>query len=148
MSRILVRSIAGVIAVAVLLFVFRAPLERTLVAGIVSAALGARATIGSGEFGRDGAEFGEIRIERSGLPFFDAERIRIAYALGELVRGNEHRFGLRSIELVRPHFWLARRPDGSFNLPQRAASGNAGGGAPAPRAVRPSRSTRASRAAC
>jgi autotransporter translocation and assembly factor TamB len=131
-SRILGRSIVVVIAVAVVLFVFRAPLERTLVASIVSAALGAHTTIGAGEFGREGAEFSQFHIERSGLPFFDAERIRIAYAPGELFRGNEHRFGLRSIELVRPHFWLARRPDGSFNLPHRAASGNTGGGAPAP----------------
>jgi hypothetical protein len=127
-SRILVRSAAGIIALAVVLFVFRAPAERALVASLASAALGARASIGSGEFGRDGAEFGDIRIERSGLPFFEADRIRIAYALGELFGGAQHRFGLQRIELVRPHFWLARRPDGSFNLPQRAASGGAPAG--------------------
>jgi hypothetical protein len=102
-----------------MLFVFRAPAERSLVASIASAAFGAHASIGSGEFGRDGADFGEVRIERSGLPFFDADRIRITYALGELFGGSQHRFGLQRIELVRPHFWLARKPDGSFNLPQR-----------------------------
>jgi hypothetical protein len=127
-SRILVRLAVGIIAVAVMLFVFRAPVERTLVAGIVSAALGAHASIGSGEFGSDGAEFGAIHVERNGLPFFDAQRVRITYVLGEVFAGGEHRFGLRRIELVRPHFWLARLPDGSFNLPRGAASGGGGGG--------------------
>ncbi len=129
MSRILVRLAVGAIAVAVLLFAFRAPLERTLVASIVSASLGANVSIGSGEFGRDGAEFSQIRVQRNGLPFFEAERIRITYALGEVFGGGEHRFGLHALELIRPHFWFARRPDGSFNIPPRAASGG-GGGAP------------------
>ena len=127
MGRIPIRLAVGAIVVAVLLFVFRAPLERSAISAILGAALGANVSIGTGELRADGASFGRIRIERNGLPFFEADRIGLTYVASEVFGASEHRFGLRRIDVVRPHFWLARLPDGSFNLPARGASV---GGAP------------------
>lgn len=66
-----------------------------------------------------------VRLTRGGLPVLDASRVAVRYRLRDLLPGSTHRFGLLGITVVRPHIWLIRRADGSFNvaIPRGGRSG-------------------------
>ncbi len=111
---------------ALLLVAFRAPLFRATVAALLDVATGSRVAFASLEIGRDRLRLEGLTVRRNGDPLLEAERIDVGYDVRDLFPGGKRRFGLRSIDVLRPHLSLMRHADGSFDLP---AGG--GGGAPA-----------------
>ena len=64
--------------------------------------------------------------DRSGEPLFEADRIDVDYALGDLLPGRHRAFGLRAVSIDRPHVTLIRHRDGSFNFTVPAPSATSG----------------------
>ena len=89
---------------------------------------GSRVSFAAVDAGRDHLRIEGLTVRRNGDPFLDVRRIDVAYDLRDLLPGGKRLFGLRSIDVERPHLTLVRHPDGSFDLP--SGGGGGGGGAP------------------
>ena len=63
---------------------------------------------------------------RSGEPVLTADRLDVAFSVRDLLPGSAHRFGLRAIDIERPHLTLIHHADGTYNVALPGA-----GGAPA-----------------
>ena len=69
---------------------------------------------------------GIVVRNRAGEPVLTADRLDVAFSLRDLLPASTHRFGLRAVDLQRPHVTLIHHADGTYNV---ALPG--GGGAPA-----------------
>jgi TamB, inner membrane protein subunit of TAM complex len=62
----------------------------------------------------------------AGEPVLTADRLDVQFSLRDLLPGSSHRFGLRAVDLQRPHVTLIHHADGTYNVALPGA-----GGAPA-----------------
>ena len=107
-----------------LVWTFRAPLGRSVLAAVVDVATGGRVSFEGVALGRSGATLEGVRFEYGGVPVLALKRARLRYRLRDLLPGGARRYGLEAIDLELPTIVLVRRADGSFVLP------GSGGGAP------------------
>ena len=121
-------------AALLLIIAFRAPLGRAVVAGFFDIFTGSQIS-----FTKLAAGGGHVRIEglslrRGGDPLFEAALVDVGYDLRDLLPGGKRRFGLRSVDVLKPHLTIVRHADGSFNLPSGGggSSGAAGSSAGTP----------------
>lgn len=114
--------LAGAVAALLLAIAFRAPLARAVVAGLLDVLTGSHVSFSALTADREHLTIEGLSVRRNGDPFLDVARLDVAYDLRDLLPGGKRRFGLRSVEVTRPHLTLVRHADGSFDL-----SGGGGG---------------------
>jgi len=129
-------SIAAVAALAILAIVFRAPLLRAGVAGLLDAFTGTRVAFGSLDLRGGSAVARDVTVTRGGEPLLAARRVEVRYSLRDVLPGGARRYGLISVALNGPTLTIVRRADGSLNVAvgAPAPSSPPGPAAPAPAA--------------
>lgn len=60
---------------------------------------------------------------RQGEPVLAADRLDVQFSLRDLLPGGKRRFGLRAVDLQRPHLTLIHHADGTYNVALPGASG-------------------------
>src|SRR5579862_7960565 len=121
----------GGIAVAILvcLFVF-ALTQRQLIARAAISTLAAgfahvRVGFDRLSIGSDRTDFEGARItSMSGEPIATADRGSVTYDLRDFLSGTRL-YGLKSLDLQRPHLTIVRHPDGTYNVPKFNLQSNA-----------------------
>ncbi|MBV8153282.1 MAG: hypothetical protein JOY98_02615, partial [Candidatus Eremiobacteraeota bacterium] len=58
----------------------------------------------------------DIDVRHGGLPVLHAREVDVDYVLRDLFPGGRRRWGLAAVVIDRPHLYLIRRPDGTFNI--------------------------------
>ncbi|MBV8602001.1 MAG: hypothetical protein JO359_10605, partial [Candidatus Eremiobacteraeota bacterium] len=113
------RSVALGVAIAFVLAVLWLGRDRLIAFGLSAGlrlATGYSLQIGKAQFGSAHAALFDVRVTRRGEPVLDARRIDVDYALRDVFPGGEHRYGFVGLAINRPHLYLIRHRDGSFNV--------------------------------
>ncbi len=133
--------VAAVVVVA-LAIAFRRPLLRLAFEVVADAALRAGVSVGELQIGTDRVVVRDLRVDKRGSQLLSVGSIDVAYSLRDLFPGGQRRFGLRSVEIVRPVITLRRGADGEFNVGDLLSTNKAvqpPSGGPAPAAGTPLR---------
>ena len=118
---------AGLVLLAVVVavvFAFRAPLARALVAATIDVASGSRVAFDTFAIDGDTVDAANVRFTRGKSLAVDVPRVVVRYRLHDAIFGGAHRYGLVSIDLERPSIRLTRQPDGSFDVGGSTATGS------------------------
>ncbi|MEO9098269.1 MAG: hypothetical protein ABI346_08840, partial [Candidatus Baltobacteraceae bacterium] len=106
----------ALVATLGLIVAYRGALLRGTLAAIVGLATGTRASFGAVQLGTGGARFDDVKLERRGQPLLSAARVEVAYDLRDWLPGGRHRYGLRSLDIVRPIVTIVRLADHTYNV--------------------------------
>ncbi len=138
-NRLRAIAAAALVALAAVVFVWRAPLERAIFAATLDLATGDRVAVAGLHLGTAATVADGVVLEADGAPLVRARRLTVRYDLRELWDGRR-RYGLRELDLLEPQLTLRRRADGSFAVGGLQRAGGAGtpatGGAPLELTVR------------
>ena len=114
--RAIVIALVAVVAVATAAWFARATLLRWTLQGAVGLATGYKLRIGELTLGRSRLELQNVHLSRRGDPVLDASSIALDYSWRDLFPGSKHRYGISAVDVVRPHLYLVRRADRSYNI--------------------------------
>lgn len=128
-SRGRVIAVVAILAVAALVYAFRLPAARFVLAKGLGAATGTSISIGRLSMRGGRASLTNVRISAHHEPLALLPRVDVAYNLHDLLPGSRHRYGLRTITIYQPRITIVHNPDGSYNLPHLRKGGPANGSA-------------------
>lgn len=109
-------TVAAIVLVAGICFFARGPLLCGALRGAVALATGYDVRIGDADIGLDRIALRDIHVTRRHDPVLDVAAVNVDYVFRDLFPGGKRRYGLKSVDVVRPHLYLVRRADGSYNI--------------------------------
>jgi autotransporter translocation and assembly factor TamB len=119
-SRFRRAGIAGgiVVAVALLVFLFRGPILSELVAEAASIITGTRISFASLQISSSHLRLRGVRITtKSGDPIATIARVDVGFDLHDLMTRTKRQYGLRSVSVVDPNITIIRYQNGMLNVP-------------------------------
>ena len=115
----------------VLLVSARNLIGKSLVAAIAGSVTGTDVSIGGVKIGLGGISLEHLVVQsRSGEPIATIAGIEATYNLSDLITGKNRRFGLETLDVIRPQITLIRHRNGTFNIPLPQAAPSGGPAAP------------------
>ncbi|HEY9180539.1 MAG TPA: hypothetical protein VIO32_07450, partial [Candidatus Baltobacteraceae bacterium] len=130
-SRGAVVVVAVIVALAALIYVFRAPVTVFALTKGLGAATGTSVSLGHLSMRGGHAVVTNVRISARRQQLAFVPRVDVTYDLHDLLPGSKHLYGLRALTLYHPRITLVHNPDGTYNLPHLGKGGPArGGGTP------------------
>src|SRR5579875_200793 len=109
-------TVAALMLAAAMCFFARGPLLCGALRGAVALATGYDVRIGSADIELDRIALRNIHVTRRGDPVLDASEVDVDYVFRDLFPGGSRQYGLKAIDIVRPHLYVVRRTDGSYNI--------------------------------
>lgn len=121
-----------IIAILVVGWFARGALLRGALEGTVALATGYQLHLGRVEVDASHLVLHDVALRRRGDPVLDAQAVHVDYVLHDLLPGGKRRFGLTALTVTRPHLFVIRRADGSYNitLPKSQATRSTKAGTP------------------